>query len=109
MLLACLGCVEFFEANNIPPQLTSTPMILKVPPNGICFWSCLWLSTAASRAEILGWHMRPRSRLGFASFEETQTESNVVKTWAKQLPMIPQDTLDRLLNNHSAEDQDIAT
>ena len=76
--------------------------------NGICFWTCLWMAKAASQAEILGWHIRPRSALGFSSFEDTQKEVKAVKAWASQLPMMPEDTRERLEQGHSAEHGDIA-
>ena len=104
VILACLACDS---ADSIPPQLASNCLILKVPSNGICFWTCLWLAKAASQAEILGWHIRPRSALGFSSFEDTQKEVKAVKAWASQLPMMPEDTRERLEQGHSAEHGDI--
>lgn len=107
VILACLACVRFHDDSTIPPALSFRHVLLPTPANGLCFWSCLWLATVATEAEVLGWHLRSRNAQGFASVEDSKWELQVVKDWACKLCLLDA-TRSRVMKGQSAEDGDIA-
>jgi len=108
VLLATLASIEFYPESKIPPQLGSKTTIIPVPADGMCFWSCLWLATEATVAEVYAWFKRPRNRVGMASSKDGAVEMQRVKDWANSLaPKMHRWCQQRLKNGLSAEHEDI--
>lgn len=108
ILLAALGSIELL-GEQLPTLRNST--VVKVPPDGRCFWACLFLGCASKRA-VWFWHRRPRSSLGYASAADGKAEAEKVLLWAMDLGrvcnrMMPRATRGRLRDGKSAEHEDI--
>ena len=108
-MLAVLASVEMYEHVQPPPQLNYKFLELRVPADGQCFWSCLWLSQEARTEEMVAWFVRPRNSQGFALGVVQKRESQVVSRWALQLENMPDATRARLKQKQSAEDEDLET
>jgi len=108
VILATLASIELFEDAALPPCLDHKYKIIKVAPDGACFWSCLWLATQATIDEIASWYIRPRGETGFATGTiDSRRESVVVWTWVSGLKDMPPDCRERFGRHASAEEPDI--
>ena len=118
VLLASLACIELYDADQkqiqqsmmVPPE----SVVVQVPGNGLCFWSCLYLSIHASPYELFHWHSQPRNSTGFPSPTRSKEEQEKVLTWALGLrhvfaqscPM-PLETKQRVRTKESATHMDM--
>ena len=110
VILATLASVEFFDHVKIPTQLNHQFVELRVAADGLCFWSCLWLSVVANSCETVAWHIRPRNASGFAAGDHCETERKVVFEWAHSFSATMSSSCRKRLEGHiSVEDEDIAT
>ena len=107
VILAVLASVQLEHTEGITPQMPSKHVLLRTQANGLCFWSCAWLFLKATPSQLLGWHTRQRNATGFPSSEESEMEKNLVFEWATSLPDMPEACRNRLLQHHSAENEDI--
>ena len=105
MILAVLASVEFYQPEGIPPSLEHKHLVLSV--QGLCFWSCCWLFLEASTKHLVGWYHRPRNAQGFPAQPACDWEKNIVKTWAMNMFGMPDPCKQRVMEEHSAEDEDI--
>lgn len=110
VLLATLASIEFYPECQIPPSLSSKTTVIPVPADGSCFWSCLWLATEATPAEVFGWFKRPRNKVGMPSSKDGFAELQKVKSWAHSLESrMHRFCQQRLKHGLSAEHEDIVS
>lgn len=108
VMLAALVSIEFYEDMPLPPQVNWKFTVIKTAPDGLCFWTCMWLSTEAHTDEVIAWFTRPRSEQGFAVGKaDSSRESKVVFKWATGLQGMPTSCRQRLENRESADDPDL--
>lgn len=108
VLLAVLASVHFWDDDAIPPILAFPWVKIKVPADGRCLWSSLWVATVASPAQVLSWSRRPRNQTGFSSGGDIQVEKNLVWDWLKQfLDKMNASTRERVEKSIPAEDPDL--
>lgn len=85
VLAATLASVQFYTALEIPRPLPESFM-MAVQPNGLCFWSCMFLASSASKRAKWLWRMRPRSEQGYpTSSEAADEEVKLVTSWARNI------------------------
>ena len=109
VLAATLASVQFFTALQIPQPLRES-FLMAVQPNGLCFWSCMFLASSASKRTKWLWRMRPRSEQGYpTSSDSADEETKLVTTWALSINggKLPEATKKRILKEESAIQQDI--
>jgi len=109
--LAALASIEFFSVEGVAPPAPNLEkrMQLRVQPDGLCFWSCLFLFYRATTADLCGWYFRARNKQGFPSSEEASMERRTVLNWATGLSGMPSGCKERLQSEHSVEEEDIAS
>ena len=107
VLLAVLASTEFYQPEGIPPTLQHKHLVLSVQSNGLCFWSCCWLFLEASTKQLIGWHHRSRNAQGFPGPPQCDWERDIVKNWAMKIFGMPEPCKQRVMEEHSAEDEDI--
>lgn len=91
----------------MPPRLGNRYVFVKIPPDGRCFWTGVWLGAFASKHQLLAWHRRPRNASGYTFGEDVVREKNMVMEWAMWLTSMPEDTHDRLEKGISSTREDI--
>lgn len=109
VLLATLASVEMFDGIKPPPQLLHKFTTVRVAPDGLCLWSCLWLAKKAYMDDVVSWFHRPRSEGGFALGADCRREAKVVFNWACGLEDMPASCRERLEKRVSAEEEDLDT
>ena len=109
MLLAALCSVRLYKNGERPPALPQDSVLLRVPADGLCFWSSLFLARAATPDQLQGWYMRPRTSSGFGSPEEIQLERQMVVDYLSELRLkdMPEATWNRIAKWKSAVHSDI--
>jgi len=107
VLLSLLASIHLVRDEDLPPRLVDKFLFVKTPSDGRCFWSCLWLGIMASKQELLGWHQRPRNKMGVTVGQDADREKKVVCDWSLQLTGMPPETRDRIEKGQSAETDDI--
>ena len=110
VLLAALSCIRFYGKDTPPAQLPAFEA-LRVNPDGLCFWSCLYLAQEASPARVLGWYSTPRLSNDAASGDEGKRQTEEVRDFALKLDepqsAMPRRCRRRVITGESANISDI--
>ena len=111
VILAALTSIELYAEDNKPPRV-GPAVLVRVPADGLCFWSCLYLAANATPRELWAWNKRSRNTLGFPANQEYAVEQDKVFLWALGLSRIcniewPSCTKHRMRNKRSAEHEDM--
>lgn len=106
-MIAVLASVEWYAADEIPASLAEKTTVVKVPGDGGCFWSALWLACRATPTEVFAWWRRPRNSSGFPNSSDYTVEKGMVEMWAMSLPNIPDFVKKRIKMKYSAEKEDM--
>ena len=107
MLLSALASIHVFPASDGPVCLPEETVLLRTGPNGVCFWSCLFLHLRASAPQLAGWHQRPRNQSGFPCPEDCKFELQMVMDFGESLKEMPAETRMRFRKNREAVHTDI--
>lgn len=110
VILALLASVELFQEVSIPKQLPSPVLVLWVPSNGLCFWSCLYLHLVATKREQFFWFHRARTPQGFPlESQHVKQETETVRSWALQIGNgdMPESIKNRIIVGESVMIDDI--
>lgn len=122
IILSALSCIELYDvplpdptpASDACKGVPAESVVVLVPANGICFWSCLYLAVQCAPKDLFAWFVQPRNSTGFCSPTRAKFEEDTVYLWAMGLknlfpghPM-PKETRLRLRSKTSATHEDIA-
>ena len=114
VLLAALACTRFYKEDDHPVFLVPQgSMFLEVPPDGLCFWACLYLAVGAEPSQVFGWYNRPRLASGCcSSAPDAERELKAVRAFALGLD-VPEGTMppgcrQRIVKGVSVTPADIA-
>ena len=112
MLLSALACIRFRPDDG--PPLYKCPedrILIETQPNGLCFWTCLFLGAVASSSQLLGFYNTPRLPNGMPSGDAAEKETDDIREWALSLDnppgRMPRQCRRRIIKGESAVIPDI--
>ena len=109
VVAAVLAVTEFFPEQKVIPRAVPDFHLVGVHPNGLCFWSCLFLACGATAQQKWLWYHRPRGDQGYpTSSENKEYEAMLVDEWLLTIcdDDTPKATLDRIRRQESAVHED---
>ena len=109
VILSALACIEFYEAEALPPRITFQYTVVPVAADGRCFWSALWLGVESTRRQLFAWYQRTRCSMGLAGGKDGVWEKETVVDWALRLVDMPPRTREGIMTGRCADSADVDT